>query len=348
MTSGTLSAGSNNLSLTANWTNNDGTGAFNAGTGIVSFNGTSAQSLGGSFATTFNTLNINNTAGVTLNVATTIPSAATVQLQNGAFTLSSALTVASGGNVVRDNGTFSATPTGGYSGVNLTYADLGTNASPTVGTEWPASFTGNVNVNKAGTVTLNATKTVLTGNMTLTSGTFNMNNFSLPLTGNWTNNGATLVPGSGTVTLQGSGSQIAGGTATNTFSNLTLAAAAGLGSNAAISGVLNLGSNILSTGSNQVNINTGGSVSNTTGYVRGYLYYSINGLSSVTYQIGDADYAPVTIAIAGGSPGSYSGSIGATVTAGDHPALGSSGITLITLITIGHSLQILPEADLLQ
>jgi hypothetical protein len=55
---------SNGLPITAkgNWTNN---GNFLAGAGTVTFNGTSAQTISGSTAPTFNNLVINNTAGLT-------------------------------------------------------------------------------------------------------------------------------------------------------------------------------------------------------------------------------------------------------------------------------------------
>jgi Ig-like domain-containing protein/type IX secretion system substrate protein len=66
--SSTLDVGSNqNITLVGDWTNN---GAFTAGTGIVTLDGSAAQSIAGSSATTFNDLTISNTASTaTINTA---------------------------------------------------------------------------------------------------------------------------------------------------------------------------------------------------------------------------------------------------------------------------------------
>jgi len=53
LTAGTFTAGAN-VNVSGNWTNNGGT--FTAGTGSVSFSGGSAQAIGGTTATTFNSL----------------------------------------------------------------------------------------------------------------------------------------------------------------------------------------------------------------------------------------------------------------------------------------------------
>ncbi len=73
ISSGTLSNTTNNsaLSIKGNWTNNSSTTAFVPGSGVgtVTFNGSTAQSVGGSFSTSFNNLTINNSSatGLTLN-----------------------------------------------------------------------------------------------------------------------------------------------------------------------------------------------------------------------------------------------------------------------------------------
>ncbi len=62
---GILTAQSGNISVSGNWTNNGG--AFTPGAGTIVFNGTTAQTIGGSSATTFNNLTDSNSTGVSLN-----------------------------------------------------------------------------------------------------------------------------------------------------------------------------------------------------------------------------------------------------------------------------------------
>ena len=71
VTAGTLNGGSlTTVGVSGNWVKNNGT--FTAGSGTVVLGGTSAQSIGGSSATTFNNLTINNNAGVTLSANSTL------------------------------------------------------------------------------------------------------------------------------------------------------------------------------------------------------------------------------------------------------------------------------------
>ena len=68
------------INVTGNWTNN---GTFNGSTGTVAFNGSSAQTIGGTAVTAFTNLTIANGAGVSLNQNATV---------NGTLTLNSDLT----------------------------------------------------------------------------------------------------------------------------------------------------------------------------------------------------------------------------------------------------------------
>ena len=72
------------LALRGNFVNN---GSFNARSGLVSLNGTSSQNIGGTAATTFSNLTINNTAGAVLG--STVNLLGTLSLNNGTFNTNS-------------------------------------------------------------------------------------------------------------------------------------------------------------------------------------------------------------------------------------------------------------------
>ncbi len=89
------------LNLGGNWTNNSGT--FNANNRAVQFNGSSAQSIGGSTSTTFPYLTINNAAGVSLLLSETVSN--TLNLTSGVVTTGAqTLTLNTGGTVNRTTG----------------------------------------------------------------------------------------------------------------------------------------------------------------------------------------------------------------------------------------------------
>jgi len=90
------------FNASGNWTND---GTFTANAGTITFNGSSTQTIGGSGATTFNNLTINNSAGVTLNNNATVTGTLTLtsgDLNTGShtLTLSSNATVTGTGDVV--------------------------------------------------------------------------------------------------------------------------------------------------------------------------------------------------------------------------------------------------------
>ena len=101
-----LNAASFDLSLKGNWTNNGGT--FTPGSATVTFNGSSAQTIGGTATTqTFNNLTLSNTSGgVSVGGSTTTLNVnGALNLTTGSFTAPSTLNVA--GNWT-NNGTFTA------------------------------------------------------------------------------------------------------------------------------------------------------------------------------------------------------------------------------------------------
>ena len=89
------------IKLAGDWTNN-GSGLINANPGAVVFNGTGSQSIGGSAATTFNNLTVNNGSGVNNNVslASNAVVAGTLAFTNGNIaTGSSKVIVPSSGSI---------------------------------------------------------------------------------------------------------------------------------------------------------------------------------------------------------------------------------------------------------
>src|SRR6185436_15679603 len=82
----TLSSSSGgNINVGGNWTNNS---TFTNNSRTVTFNGVAAQTIGGSVATAFSSLVINNSAGVTLNTSTDVGGSVST-----ALTLTTDLTV---------------------------------------------------------------------------------------------------------------------------------------------------------------------------------------------------------------------------------------------------------------
>ncbi len=104
LTNGTFAAGTATaIPMTGgNWTNNGG--SFTAGSSLVTFSGSSVQSIAGSSPTIFNSLTINNAAGVTMNQNETVNGALT--MTSGELTVSglNVLTIGTGGTTSRTSG----------------------------------------------------------------------------------------------------------------------------------------------------------------------------------------------------------------------------------------------------
>ncbi len=97
------STNNRNIYLAGNWLNNTSATAFTAGTGTVFMNGTTLQTIGGSFSTSFRNLNLNNAAGFTQPVNNTINGILT--LANGVVSTGSTLVIiGSSGGVSRTSG----------------------------------------------------------------------------------------------------------------------------------------------------------------------------------------------------------------------------------------------------
>jgi hypothetical protein len=254
LTAGILNANNFNISIGGNWTNNASTSALTAGTSTVTFNGTNAQAIGGSFATTFNNLTISNIGNtVTLGVNTNV--AGNLNIASGTFNLAgfTANRTSAGGTLtVANNATLRIGGTQGYpanyttntlvvastveyAGTNQTVASqtygnvlLSSSSGAAVKTFPGSGFTiaGNLTtaVGSGTSVSFTATSAIaIGGNVTLgTSTTFNGGSFTHTVGGNWTNNG-TFTGNTSTITLTGTGTTVSG-SGTQNFHNLTVAA----------------------------------------------------------------------------------------------------------------------------
>ncbi|MFI5253639.1 MAG: T9SS type A sorting domain-containing protein [Bacteroidota bacterium] len=171
----TLAVSASNFAFNVggNWLNNGGT--FTAGTGTVTFNGTSQDTIGGSSSTAFNTLAISNSVGVRLSVL--IVESANLSVTAGNFDLQTftanratpgggTLTVAAGATLTIGGAsnmptnftthTFNATSTINYNG-----------AAQTISSE---NYAGNLTLSGSGVKTLQAGTTTIGGSLSL-SGT---------------------------------------------------------------------------------------------------------------------------------------------------------------------------------
>ncbi|MBX2904627.1 MAG: T9SS type A sorting domain-containing protein [Taibaiella sp.] len=112
-------------------------------------------------------------------------------------------------------------------------------------------------------------------------------------------------------------------------SKLTVSNAAGvtLSSSVSTTGSLVFTAGILNTGAfTMTTPGSAGAVSGAgaTSYVNGTLIKTISGLTSVNYEVGDVNYAPMQLTFTGSGTG---GSIGLKTTNGLHPSVGTSGLT---------------------
>ena len=256
----TLSAGifnSNSFSILVggNFINTSSNGAYFAGQSTVFFNGTGPQSIGGSFVTNFNDINIANATNVvSLNRNITVGgdlsvSAGTLDLgvftanrttAGGILTISNNATLKIGGTnqypLNYTTNTLVVASTVEYNGTNQTVSNqpygnlkLTTSAGAAV-KNLPATaliIAGKLisNVGNGTSVTFTAASNINVGDTILigASTTFNGGSFTTSVGGAWVNNG-TFNGNTGTVSFVGAGKTVGGAGAQN-FNNLTVAAA---------------------------------------------------------------------------------------------------------------------------
>ena len=164
ISSGTLVSTSSTMSLAGNFSNS---GTFTANGGTVNLNGAATQTIGGSTATSFNKLTINNSTGIVLGVNTTV--AGTLTFTSGTITTNAySLAVSSTGTVSRTSGyvignlnryfatgvtsnTFDIGDASAYTPVTVSFANVTTAGSLTASTttgDHPQILTSGLNSSK--------------------------------------------------------------------------------------------------------------------------------------------------------------------------------------------------------
>ncbi len=200
---GTFVATSGTFTNAGNW-DFTGTGAFTPGTGMVTFDGTSAQSIT-SNAKPFYSLQISNTGGtVTASDKLEINAGGTLTVDAGATLALAAVEFDDNGGTVTNNGTLTMdgnnTLTSGALSIGGTGTTKFTGAS---GATLSTGFAGlsNVEFNSSGnTFTLSEDMTYISGNITLATGTtLAMGGYDLTLADGKTvtNNGTWSAPTAG-------------------------------------------------------------------------------------------------------------------------------------------------------
>jgi len=156
ISSGVLSNTTNNRTviLAGNWINNVGAAGYTAGTGTVTFSGTATQTLGGTGTTTFRNLTLNNAAGISQAMSSTI---------TGVLTLTAGI-ITTGTTSVIISSTGSVSRTSGYiNGNEQRYVATGTNVARTFDIGDATNYTPVTltfaSVSVAGNVTLKTTAT---------------------------------------------------------------------------------------------------------------------------------------------------------------------------------------------
>ncbi|MGP8217178.1 MAG: hypothetical protein ACLQQ4_16530 [Bacteroidia bacterium] len=281
---GVLDVTTNNYGLTVggNWSNSDGTGAFTARNGTVTFDGTSNQSIGGSSSTTFYNLTINPSAGVTVSLGASETVSHNLTISTG--TLNSAQYQLTG----NATGTFSMA-----SGTSLL---LGSTTS-TTNTLFPTNFTnGHISLLSSSTVTYqaNGSQTVSAtptyDNLTISTGasasTKTPSGTPLTIAGNLTiNSNATLSETTNTVNLTGNLSNSGTLSFSSGICNITGSITTNSGTVSFTTGTLNLTGNLTNTGT--VSFTTGpfnidGNFSNSGTYTAGTGTVSFKGTTGQT------------------------------------------------------------------
>ncbi len=219
--------------FSGNFTNNATT--FTASTGAHTFNG-ATKTLSGTTATSIPSVTVTGTYtnNGTLTVSTALAGAGTLTqgtdatLNIGDVAIAPTLVATANGNTVNWN-----------------------KASGT-GAQTIKATTGYYNLTTSGSgIKSSGAATTVAGTLTIGSGTtldITTGNDAWSVGGDWTNNGA-FTARLGTVTLNGAGAQVIGGSATTTFNNLTLSGSgAKTTTGATVNGILSMEGTATTTG----------------------------------------------------------------------------------------------------
>lgn len=357
----TLSIGSGgslttNGNINGSWSAN-ATHTINAGNQALSINGDLALSDG----TAGHAINLNIGTG-TVSIAGSL-----TQSGNASLIFSGAGALNIGGKYAYTNGTFTANgSTVTYNGssdqsvAGLTYNHLTINKASGIATAHAATtIAGNLNVT-SGTLDLNIPVSI--GNVTTGSGTvLEADGVTMTTAGNWNNNGMFL-PGSGTVTFNGSSGQTITATV---FNHLTInkTGTATLSGNLGINGNLTVQSGTLdlatytadrtSTGGNCTLANgTGLSISGNS-FPANYTTYTLGSTSTTEYKgaaaqnIGAVNYGNLILINGGSNLKTLSGStsIAGDLTISNGASLDGSSQTLILQGNFNNSGSFIPSTS---
>ncbi len=317
---------STDFQIKKDFTNN---GTFDATAYSVEFTGALASSISGSTTpTTIDILTITKTSA-TVTVSVNLSTLTQITINSGTLDVSNktiSQDVAGGDLDIQSGATLKV---GGSNNIP-TFATYNINANGTVefnGSNQAISSTpnyGNIVFSAAGNKTP-AGALSISGNFTLSAGTFIGGNYTHALAGNWTMSGGTFTNSNTTINFNGTASQAI--SSTGSFNNVTVNKSSGsltLSTDASINGTLTFTSGNITTGSYKVILPSGAAVSRTSGHVVGYMQKYFSSTASKTFEIGDATYyAPVAIAF---SSISVNGSLIASTTNGDHSDITNSSV----------------------
>ena len=214
---GSIRAQSNNISVGGDWTLNSWKN-FDAGTGKVIFNGSSAQTISWLTNNTrkFKHLQISNSdvslaKNTGISGTLTIDSNATLDINDKNLTAS---TLVNNGNLQLSGSETVSISTKDTDSGTITYDGTAT------GLAYGNTYF-NLALNSTGTMTLDADLDV-NGSLMISDGTLNTGNNDINVAGNWTNSDS-FISGTGKVTFDGTSNIVTGGTGdSNDFYDVTL------------------------------------------------------------------------------------------------------------------------------